>query len=78
MIVSINDCNGCEDCTHCGKNRYREAYACDSCGETAEHLYWWADEIYCIGCLKELEAYRDEAVETYVYLKDSGIEEVSQ
>jgi hypothetical protein len=78
MIKIMNDCNGCEDCINCGANRDYEAYACDMCEETSEHLYFWGNEIYCADCLKMLPEYKDEAIENYLYMKDSGIDEVSQ
>lgn len=28
-----NDCVGCDDCVHCGRNHWYYAFNCDECGE---------------------------------------------
>ena len=63
--VRENECKGCADCIHCGRNlRYHTYYECDSCGDEAKYRYDGKE--YCESCLLE------------VLIADAGVEDVSE
>lgn len=55
MIRTENLCNGCAECTGCGRNRNVHIFTCDCCGYTSDTLYEYDGKMYCGDCLAEEE-----------------------
>ena len=51
MIKYENECVGCPQCVHCGRDKTQHLY-CDRCGEDSEELYVFDGEELCEDCLK--------------------------
>jgi hypothetical protein len=48
-----NDCNGCEICMGCGRNRDYIYCECDMCGEQISEYYNFNGHDYCYSCFEE-------------------------
>ena len=52
MIKYEDDCVGCPQCVHCGRDKTQHLY-CDICGEDSEELYVFYGQELCEDCLKD-------------------------
>lgn len=51
MVVKEKDCNGCEHCIQCNKERI--ILKCDKCKGVTSKLYRYDEAEYCYYCLED-------------------------
>lgn len=54
MQIKVNECNGCAECHHCGRNITRSIEVCDRCQDAPIEVELYGLEL-CRECAEELE-----------------------
>ena len=65
MAIGIeNDCNGCDTCLRCGRNKNYSVFYCDGCGTQIDETVWFLNgKDLCQDCV--LEEVPHEETEDY-------------
>lgn len=53
MIKTVNYCNGCPECIHCGRDKDVNVLCCDDCEDIYENYYKIDNKILCRECAIE-------------------------